>query len=246
MYTVNRVLYMSPNFSGFRFGFGYAPNNNALINTENCTVAGSGCNRFISGPQTANPYSGIRYNNVVDAAANYTNTFGPIGLAMMGSFYGATPTVNTAPGAVKYEPMAVGAFGATVSFAGFTVGGQFKWGDEAGQWAVMPQGGKPMTAWLAGAQYATGPIVVGASYFTYQYTGNFYGTATTRNPTGMETDNGLAAGGTFAVAPGLSFYLSYLYGQRHQYDFNFNTDTTGLANNNVNSQAFAIGTVLKW
>ena len=62
----------------------------------------------------------------------------------------------------------------------------------------------------------------------------------------METDTGLAAGGTFSVAPGLSFYLSYLYGQRHQLGFNFNTDEPGTANNNVNGQVFALGTVLKW
>ncbi len=246
MYTVNRLLYMSPNFSGFQFGVGYAPNNNALINSENCTVAGSGCNRFESGPQSASSFSGIRYNNVTDVAASYNGTFGPMGLGLYGGFYGATPTVNTTAGAVKYEPMAVGAFGATATFAGFTVGGQFKWGDETGLWSVMPQGGRPMTAWLVGGQYATGPIVVGASYFAYQYTGNFYGTATTKNTTGLETDTGLAAGGTFSVAPGLSFYLSYLYGQRHQLGFNFNTDEPGPANNNVNGQVFALGTVLKW
>lgn len=251
MYTVNRLLYMSPDFSGFRFGIGYAPNNNSLINQENCTVASPGCNRFISGDvPTPGTVGGVRYNNVVDAAANYTNTFGPLGLALYGGFYGATPIVSTVPGALKYEPMAVGAFGATVSFAGFTVGGQFKWGDENGLWDVMPQGGKPMTAWLVGAQYQTGPVVIGASYFTYQYTGDFTSPATE----GMETDNGIAAGGTFSVAPGLSFYLSYLYGQRHQLGFNFNTGIAnglpggGVAgtNNNASGQVFALGTVLKW
>ena len=256
IYTVNRLLYMSPNFSGFQFGFSFAPNNNPLINTEGCSVASTTCNRLSSDASaTSGTVTGVRYRNIIDAAANYTNTFGPLGLALYGGFYGGTPINSTAPGAIHYDELAVGAFGATVSYAGFTVGGHINFGDENGLFDLMPQGGKPAFAYMFGGEYATGPIIVGASWFQYQYTGDFQ-SAAGGGPTteGLETDHGAAAGATYAVAPGLALYLSYLYGERHQTGFNFNTGTpNGTAsggppgtNNNTHGQLFAVGTVLKW
>ncbi|HUC16886.1 MAG TPA: hypothetical protein VMA37_04260, partial [Acetobacteraceae bacterium] len=81
----------------------------------------------------------------------------------------------------------------------------------------------------------------------YQYTGDDQSAAHGGPRTeGLETDDGAAAGATYAVAPGLALYLSYLYGQRHQIGFNFNTGLPGTANNNTRGQVFAVGTVLKW
>jgi predicted porin len=256
IYTVNRLLYMSPNFSGFQFGFSFAPNNNPLINTEGCSVASTTCNRLSSDASaTSGTVTGVRYRNIVEAAGNYTSTFGPLGLALYGGFYGGTPINSTAPGAIHYDELAVGAFGATVSYAGFTVGGHINFGDENGLWDLMPQGGKPAFAYMFGGEYTTGPIIVGASWFQYQYTGDFQ-SAAHGGPTteGLETDHGAAVGATYAVAPGLALYLSYLYGERHQTGFNFNTGApNGTAaggppgtNNNTHGQVFAVGTVLKW
>jgi len=248
IYTVNRLLYLSPNFSGFQFGFSFAPNNNPLINTEGCSVASTTCNRLSSDASpTSGTVTGVRYRNIIEAAGNYTNTFGPLGVALYGGFYGGDPINSTAPGALKYEELAVGAFGATASYAGFTVGGHINFGQENGLFDLMPQGGKPAFAWLVGGEYSAGPVIVGASWFQYQYTGDDQSAAHGGPRTeGLETDDGAAAGATYAVAPGLALYLSYLYGQRHQIGFNFNTGLPGTANNNTRGQVFAVGTVLKW
>jgi hypothetical protein len=58
-------------------------------------------------------------------------------------------------------------------------------------------------------------------------------------------EQGFAAGGNHALASGLSLYLSYLYGIRHQGDFNFARGTLSGANNNVKTQPLALGTVVK-
>jgi predicted porin len=182
-YTINRIVYLSPSWSGFRFGASFAPNDNALINTENCTVAGPGCNRLSASPlaTTGSVTGAPRYRNEVDVAAEYTHAFGPGGVA-------------------------------------------------------------DALAFIAGAEYAAGPFVVGASYFRYKDQGDYQSPATE----GVETNQGIAAGATYAIAPGLGLYLSYLYGQRHQLGYDYITGLPGTAFNNVKSQIFAIGTVVKW
>jgi len=107
--------------------------------------------------------------------------------------------------------------------------------------ALQPKGGVNANAWLVGAQYATGPLTVGASYYVYQSQGSplTVGIA-------QRVERGLAIGGNYTLAPGLVMYLSYLYGTRHQGDFNFATGTTGAAFNDVKTQLIGLGTVVKW
>ncbi len=251
--SADRITYLSPTWDGFQFGGGFSPTSNTLINSEGCSVAGPGCNRLAS---TNSPDVVGRYRNMVDVAAQYNNTFGAIGISAYagGLWSGQVNNTSGDPG-TQTVPFAVGAFGLTLSYGGFTVGGHFNFGQENGDFNLKPQGGVPGLAFLVGAQYATGPIIVGASYFKYKFQGDF----TSPTTEGVETDQGIAAGATYSVAPGLALYLSYLYGQRHQLGFNFNTgfangavvdgvDVGGPAgtNNNVNAQIFAVGTVVKW
>jgi predicted porin len=245
--SANRITYLSPVWDGFQFGGGFSPTPNALINSEGCSVASATCNRLAS---TDSPSVVGRYRNMVDVAATYNNSFGAFGVSAYGGGLWSGKVNNTSglPG-TQSVGFAVGAFGLTVSYAGFTVGGHFNFGQENGDFNLKPQGGVPGLAFMLGGQYATGPVIVGASYFKYKFQGDF----TSPTTEGVETDNGIAAGGTYAVAPGLALYLSYLYGWRHQGGFDFNT---GLANavegtpfgtnNNVQSQVIAVGTVVKW
>ncbi len=243
-YTINRIVYLSPDWSGFRFGASFAPNDNALINTENCTVAGPGCNRLSAAPlaTTGSVTGAPRYRNEVDVAAEYIHAFGPVGVAASLGYLNATPVANTLPGALGYRNLSLGMAGLTVSYAGFTVGGNILGGQMNGQYYLQPDGGADALAFIAGAEYSAGPFVVGASYFKYKDQGDFQSPATE----GVETSQGIAAGATYAIAPGLGLYLSYLYGQRHQLGYNYITGLPGTAFNNVKSQIFAIGTVVKW
>ena len=52
---------------------------------------------------------------------------------------------------------------------------------------------------------------------------------------------------TYGIAPGLSLWVSYIYGTRHQGDFNFqHRHRRAPAYNNVKGQAFGVGTIVKW
>ncbi len=51
---------------------------------------------------------------------------------------------------------------------------------------------------------------------------------------------------TYGLAPGFALWVSYIYGQRHQGDFDFQSGATGTAYNNVKGQAFAVGSIIKW
>ena len=94
---------------------------------------------------------------------------------------------------------------------------------------------------MAGVQYQTGPWVAGASYYVYQSQGSplTVGIA-------QRVERGLAVGSTYTIAPGLDLVASYLYGTRHQGDFDFATGTLGPDENNVKVQLFSLATIVKW
>ncbi|HUA77843.1 MAG TPA: porin [Acetobacteraceae bacterium] len=247
-YTADRVVYLSPVFSGFQFGASFTPNSNNLWN-GNCSSAALACNST-----SAAPVAGVtaRYRNMVDIGATYTGTFGPVGM-QLGGGYLASQTVNyngvPAAGGARYIGYSFGQFGATLTYAGFTVGGNFVYGNDGGDFSEQAAGGVDEIAYMLGAQYAAGPFVFGGSYFHTNFDGGW--TNITTGVARTETDQGIAAGGTYAIAPGMALYLSYLYGLRHQIGWDFytgseNTAATPGVGNNTTAQVFALGTVLKW
>jgi predicted porin len=242
--TINRLTYLSPTWDGLQFGVSFAPNNTPLINAEGCNVAAANCNRLASTPLPADGSvaNSPRYRNIVDAAAEYTGTFGPIGINASIGYLHSTPVSNSLAGAIPFSGLSVGMGGLTLTYGGVTVGGNILGGTMNNAYFLQPKDGADALAFLIGGSYSVGPVVVGASYYKYKYQGDFQSPATE----GVETDQGIAAGGTYAVAPGLALYLSYLYGTRHQLGFDFATNAPGTAFNNVKSQVFAVGTVWKW
>ncbi len=253
--TGDKIVYMSPSWSGFQFGLSFEPNSNNLWN-GNCSngaaTTGSplmaACNSTSAAPL---PGANARLRNMIDIGAQYTGTFGPVGVQVGGGWvysgkvnYDGPPT----PLNLNYYGLGVGQVGATITVANFTFGGNFSYGQQNGLYTPLIQGGVNEVAWMLGAQYGVGPWVVGGSYFRTNYAGNWLpdsGVARTA------TDQGIAAGGTYEVAPGFALYLSYLYGLRHQIGQDFATGDPNTAadpgvGNNVSSQVFALGTVMKW
>ena len=178
-YATNRVVYLSPTWTGFspiwssvQFGVSFAPNNNPLINTENCTVASYGCNRVISADFTppSMPPPGAaaiapRYRNEADVAGELARAFGPLCIALSLGYINATPVANTMPGVLSYRNLSVGTAGLTVSYKGFKVGGNVLEGQMNGQYYLQPHGGAHALAFIAGGEYSAELFVVGASYF---------------------------------------------------------------------------------
>ena len=243
-YTANRIVYLSPDFSGFKFGIAFAPNTSNLWNA-NCSVASSTCNSLSSSSSTSDLK---RWRNLIDFGAGYTGTFGPVGV-QFGGAYAASDMVHynggAAPVGDTYEGISFGDFGGTISYAGFMFGGQIAYGRMNGDWHPQPKGGVNELAFMLGGQYTTGPVVVGASYFKNKYAGGW--TEATTGVARSATDQGIAAGGTYSLAPGMAIYVSYLYGQRHQLGYDhYSGDTDTAVGNNTHSQAFSVGTVMKW
>ena len=106
-----------------------------------------------------------------------------------------------------------------MTFGGLQVGGKYQFGNFNGQWSLLPKGLQQGKAWLVGASYSVGPIIFGASYYNYLSAGDLGNAYFGR----QRVEQGFAAGGTYSLAPGVSLFLSYLYGQRKQNGFNFVT-----------------------
>ncbi|HTU53816.1 MAG TPA: porin [Acetobacteraceae bacterium] len=244
----DKIVYMSPTWGGFQFGLSFEPNTDNLWNAQ-CSVASSTCNNLSASPDPADQ---MRFRNMIDVGAQYTGTFGPVGVQVGGGWvgsenvnYNGAPGAPTAPAGSEYYGLSVGQVGATATIANFTFGGNLSYGQEDGIYTLQPRGGVDELAWLVGAQYGVGPYIVGASYFRTNYAGSW--TSAAAGVARTETDQGIAAGATIQMAPGIALYVSYLYGLRHQLGQDFYTGATDTpVGNNVHSQAFALGTVLKW
>ena len=256
-YTPSKVAYFSPRFAGFDLGASFAPNN-APNTAAACPVAGAGCATVSTA--TLGTFGGEnRATNWYEVMGRYQGNFGGLGiygiLGYSGSghvhVWGSTPggigPGGTASPAVAYNGFSVGDGGLALTYAGFTVGGNVLWGAFNGQVGLKPQGGVNAVAWVAGAQYAVGPLTISATYMNYQSQGN----ATMINKSQSYND-GLSAGVSYAVAPGLMAYAEYIYGQTHQGGVNQITGSAGSlgvgtsANNDWHGQSFILGTRVQW
>ena len=223
-------------------------------------VAGPGCDALSSSPSNAE--SGRR-RNTVDALLRYRGTFGGFGIAATGGYIGSSNVKDNQTGVGfnssrsngltvrdNFNGLSIGDFGIALSYAGFSIGGKYQYGRMNGQWSLAPQGVPSMGAYLVGASYTMGPLVVGAHYVNYQSAGDVGNSINGRS----RMEQGVAAGATYSVAPGISLFLSYLYNQRKQNGFNFVTGQGVSAaapggnpySNKVSSNILALGTSFSW
>jgi len=109
-YFPTKVVYLSPQFAGFDFGFNYSPTTSngyaglggtwgavgtSLTGTgigtgNSCSAANTGCGTLSSSPGIQD---GARYLNLVVAGVRYQGKFGPVGVLAYGA-YGASEHVN--------------------------------------------------------------------------------------------------------------------------------------------------------
>jgi hypothetical protein len=248
--ATSKIVYLSPVLAGFQFGIGYTPNQTAANYTDAPT-------------STPTPIVGGMPRNLIDIGGQYTQTFGPVGV-QVGVDYTSAGQVNytgpaTTGSVTGYHDLSILQGGATATIAGFTFGGNSVYGDYnvADSYNILlePDGGKTAIAWLAGAQYTAGPLVVGGSFFRVNQTGDIpggidEGSGATITPAGLTTgqqqSTGVAAGGTFTLVPGVSLFVDYLWGFRQQGGYNFSTGNAGTANNYVQAQLFGVGTQIQW
>lgn len=223
-------------------------------------AASPGCDRLSSSPINA---ESARRRNTFDVVLRYRGTFGPAGIAATAGYIGGGHVLDNSTGVAfnnnplvgpirrDYQGLNIGDFGLAATFAGFTVGGHYTFGRFNGNVAnLVPSGFSDTRAYVVGASYTLGPIIAGVQYFVNENPGDlgnaFFGR--------QRREQGLAAGGTYALAPGVSIFLSYLWGQRKQNGFDLVTGQGVSAaapngvpfNNKVTSQVFAVGTGFSW
>ncbi len=271
-YTNVKAVYLSPQLAGYDFGIQYAPNtsngfglggsNNALNGSIigagtgtglNCTVANSGCPTLSSGPGSLD---GSRILNQTAVGIRYQGSFGAVGMLAYGvyefsghaDFTGPTTAAflgNTVAGTSyngKYDGFNFGNAGVAMTYAGFTIGANAIGGRLNGLLALAPQGGAPEVAYMVGAKYTSGPLVVGVAAERGDYQGSVNLSGITQRR-GQAIDFGLG----YTVAPGYQVYAEYQYQTLYQGDFNFITSAAGSnANNTIKSQGILLGNVVNF
>ncbi len=234
-----------------------------------------GCDRLES--TTVAAESGRR-RNTIDILLRYRHIFNNgIGLAATVSYTGGGHVNYIGPYYVKsgsgyvrpvtYNGLSIGDVGIQATYAGFLVGANYQFGRFSnalasgfGQsYSLQPVGGKPADAWSAGAAYEFGPVILGTSWVSTDSQGAFsYSAGNTPAESvvtpglGQRHEEGLNAGGTLKVAPGLGVFLTYLWDERKQsgYDFQSSAIVAGTsdpsAGNKIHAQALTLGTSLTW
>ncbi len=246
--ATDKIVYLSPTLAGFQFAVGFTPNQTAANYTDAPT-------------SVTTPILGGQPRNLIDVGGQYTQTFGPVGVQVGADYTNAGQVAGTATDSAVtgYKNLSIVSGGATATIAGFTFGGNSSYGAfnmaDGDTFQLEPDGGSDAIGWLAGAQYTTGPLVVGASFFRFNQTGDLPGgidagsgaTITSAGlTTGQQQNDGIAAGATYTLVPGVNLYADYLYGMRQQGGYDFSSGNAGTANNNVQSQLFGVGTQIQW
>ncbi len=266
-YATNKIVYLSPKFAGFDFGVSWeatstgvnGDNGNGCATGGSATAAAAGSAGTIGNnlscdllSSTATSSETRRRRNAVDMAVRYTGQLGPVGFQAFADWWIAgkvnnnspAETFNYAAGTVsnpRWNNLNVGFGGAQFTYAGVTAGGMVRGGainDIGNNQSEKQEGAANEIAWVAGAQYQTGPFVFGANYFSQYAAGNQNPAARKSDVIGGYHNQGIAAGATYTVAPGLSLYLDYLYGQVRQNGWNFQTgsqNATSGATHNLHS-----------
>ncbi len=252
-YSTNKVVYLSPNFYGFDFGAAFEPNTSGSGGGDNygagCATPGQtpaamlGCDALTSYPFGATPYASSR-RNTVDVGGRYRGTFGAVGVAAFADYFGGGQVANNAFGYTNaYKNPSAGQGGVAVTIAGLTLSGWVGGGATNENTGLAPKGEPDSIAYILGAQYVTGPLTVGVQFFDAWNAG----AALPGNGIGHINEWGVATGGTYALAPGVSLYFTYMYGGRKENGFDLiNNVPNSPLNNHTNVQLVGVGTQFNW
>lgn len=230
-----KIVYMSPQFAGFDFGLSWALN----AGEGEREVRGVGIDPNTGNASLGNLQRGrIDRENEFTGALRYRGTFGPVGVAAGFAFSLAqAPQNNVALGsiAVRTDSPAAYSVGATVTFAGFNIGGEYTWGSFTGTSpgnTGTTQGFRDSNHYLLGASYTIADVTV---------TANFGRGEQARTATSTHTSRLYGLGAAYTLAPGWSAY-AYFESIR---DNNFPTTVGGvMAGQRRNTNAFVVGTNL--
>ncbi|WP_414638369.1 porin [Azospirillum sp.] len=191
--VATKIVYFSPRFAGFQFGASYTPNGNSS-NTDSDRFE-----RAAIGTGTLTPY----FQDELEIGVNYNNTFGGVTVKGSAGYMWGEATESTTS-ANNFKNLNAWMAGLQVGYAGFAVGGSYTDFGKSGQRQAAGLFNENARVWQLGAQYTTGPIVVGAGWMY----GQDQGSATT---IGKRKVNVYEIGASYTVAPGLAVQAQYDY-----------------------------------
>jgi predicted porin len=245
LYTPTKFTYLSPQYYGFEIGGTFEPNTGQVSTFDGaCATANTGCDRLGS---SSNPADLARRKDMVNIETRYRGVFNNVGVAIEAGYMGSQHVHNDgvpAAQVVNYDGFSQGIGGVAITYGGLTVGGHLMAGRFNGQWGLTPSAAPNSFAYVAGASYTVGPLIVGASFFQYNSAGNSFQNLGPR--VGQLRERGIAAGGTYSLTPGVSLVLSLLYGERKESGWDLLNNAAGNGNNQVTSRLASIGTILRW
>ena len=249
-YDSTKIVYLSPQYYGFDFGVDFAPN---MGNGNQIGGLGVSCTQ--AGPQCIDVTSGndpTRWYNKVAVGLRWQQSFGAVDVKTYGYYSTAgkenlTTAVDAAGTSLKtgknvlFDNLSFYKFGAAVTVLNTTFAADYIGGAVNNQLAMRPTGAPSMNAVVTGVTYANGPITLGAEtgIIDHQGSNNLVGIS-------QRHEFEVAAGGTYKLAPGLLLAGEYMYMQRHQGDFNFNTGVTGAGTGDSHGQSLVFATILTW
>jgi predicted porin len=250
----SKVVYLSPQYYGFDFGIQYAPNEgNAYQNASGASaIQSTPCNQ--AGPNCISVSSGndsSRWLNQVGVGLRWQQSFGAVDAKVYGfyetagkedlsttAFTQPSPTGSTTT--IRYDNLNFYKAGVAVTAMNVTAAVDYIGGAVNGSLAMEPTGGVPMNAVVAGLTYANGPWTAGVdvAFVNSQGAAQLTGVSQRR-------EEEFAIGGNYKLAPGVQLVGEYMYTQRHQGDFNFNTGAAGQTED-AHAQGLMFSTVLTW
>lgn len=234
----NKIVYVSPQFAGFDFGASFEPDSYGRD-------FGGPLNTRVSSTPVTQPQYGNRINTV-DGSVRYQGSFGPIGIkSNVGGSAGGT--VRASDGNANHQSYSVVGGGLGVTYGGLEVDGHIDSGHFNSSYQPEQHGAHISTGYVVGASYTIGPVIFGASYYGFDSGQNKNGV----DAVGTLHGYGIAAGGTYTLAPGASVFLEYLYGHQRENGYDLingaiNTAGGPKVNNTVQEQGVGLGTAFKF
>jgi predicted porin len=183
-----KIIYFTPRLAGFQIGLSYTPEPEELSGDES----------------TGDPFSGNdAWENVFEAGITWEYAFNGVDLGVSAVYLTADGTLVNTPDVEDW------ALGASVGFAGFTLGGAYAEKETDGIAAVNTGQILEETAhWNVGATYGTGPWTFGVEYAEAQRD-EIGGTAAvgTRLVNGVATGGGIDETDLRAIVTGVAYSL---------------------------------------
>lgn len=187
-----RIVYLTPQFSGFQGGITYAPrsdNNNNSISRGKYVPAGTYQTSFQDLVELGGLYSGEIGAVTVEASA----------------FYEFGDAAKSSVAGPSYKNLSSYNVGANVGYAGFKVGAMYRNAGKSGYQSGARPGADDQQTWIVGANYTMGPVILAINYQSYKDAG---WDASDRMNSKLDL---YQAGVTYTVAPGLTAGLEYSY-----------------------------------